>query len=259
MTEANKTGVRVAVGIGVAVAAAFCILVRDLLQDKPYYKTYRWHACAILIASGIIVSLVVWFMSRKQPSASLNSELCPSNGLTPQCPESDGGDEPVDSGQGSAFNKIVVGPVLITLAVIIMIIKPPGNNTSVQAKPVKSSAPVTNALPRASANAAAIPVAPATTAVAAVPAPVASVPTPPATTATEKLVQTDGPLSKPVQFPHLTLQGIIFNPGNPSVIIRGRAYFTGDYVEDAKITKIDSTSITLEYKGQRQVVPIKTI
>ncbi len=57
-------------------------------------------------------------------------------------------------------------------------------------------------------------------------------------------------------FPDVQLQGIIFNPTNPLVIIQGKTFGTGEYVEDARISAITQSNITLEILGHRRVIPM---
>lgn len=59
------------------------------------------------------------------------------------------------------------------------------------------------------------------------------------------------PTPPPVpQFPELKLQGISFNPSNPFALINGKTLSVGQKVSGARVTKIESDSVTLEWNGE---------
>jgi len=63
--------------------------------------------------------------------------------------------------------------------------------------------------------------------------------------------------NRPVVFPTLRLQGLIYRQPNPSALINGRTFFMGDYVGDAKVILIDTERVVLEQEGYYKVLAWK--
>lgn len=57
-------------------------------------------------------------------------------------------------------------------------------------------------------------------------------------------------------FPTLKLQGVIWHPKRPSVVINGKSLFKGEKVERAEVTEITSDSVTLVWKGEERVLTL---
>jgi hypothetical protein len=77
----------------------------------------------------------------------------------------------------------------------------------------------------------------------------------------EKPVEPPSPIKevvvpKPLTFPDLKIQGMVFRPPNSAIIINGKSFFVGDAIENAEIVAIDSNTVTLELNGQRKIVMI---
>ncbi len=69
------------------------------------------------------------------------------------------------------------------------------------------------------------------------------------------LAVTVKPIAKPA-FPEIRLQGIFYRVAKPSVLINSRTLFINDKVEGVKVIAIDRLSVTLEFEGQRRVLPL---
>jgi type II secretory pathway component PulC len=52
----------------------------------------------------------------------------------------------------------------------------------------------------------------------------------------------------------LKLKGIFYNRTNPRALINGRSLAVGDTVEGARVAKIEPDQVTLEWKGQTQIL-----
>lgn len=52
----------------------------------------------------------------------------------------------------------------------------------------------------------------------------------------------------------LKLQGVTYQPSNPSALIDGRTYFVGDSVGRAKVIAIDQEQVVVEQQGQTKVL-----
>jgi hypothetical protein len=63
-------------------------------------------------------------------------------------------------------------------------------------------------------------------------------------------------VAKTPEFPNVTIQGVIYRPPNTCVIIRGKPFFVGDFIEEAKIVEIERDSVTLQLNAQRKVLDI---
>jgi MFS family permease len=60
-------------------------------------------------------------------------------------------------------------------------------------------------------------------------------------------------------FPEIKIQGLVYRPPNNAVIIKGRSYFVGDNIENARLFAIYPTGIVLEIDGHYQTVPIDPV
>ena len=62
---------------------------------------------------------------------------------------------------------------------------------------------------------------------------------------------------KPVTFPKLKLQGIVFREPRPSALINGRTYFIGDEVEGARVFSVGPTNAVVEFQGQYKTLVLE--
>ena len=205
-------------GISVALVAAFCIIMTEVFQDKSYYETYKWYACAFLLASGIIM----WFAGMKISARGKNPPGQATNERPDHenVPDEDGAQ--ADTAPFFLFSPQYWGAVLVTFGIAVIFIVPMPSGPKVAASSAPAPPRQTNADPT---------LLPETNQMLAL-----------------------GPSPDPAPFPEVKLQGIIFKPGNPSVVIKGKAFFAGDYIEDAKLVAIERSYITLESQGQRKIV-----
>lgn len=206
-------------GIAVAMAAGFCLLLTGVIQDKGFYEQFRWHICAALIVAGAVMGLLGRILS-----APLSADET---------------EEPGAPGTSFPLFKMVFwGPMLMLFGVIIIFIAPKrtASREIVAAaratNEAKVNPPVTNKT------------AVATQAVVATQRPVAVPNVATQAVATQAVAK---PLPSP---PSFKLQGLSYRQTNPSVLINGRTYFVGDYVGEARLTAIHEHSATLEWNGQ---------
>jgi hypothetical protein len=75
---------------------------------------------------------------------------------------------------------------------------------------------------------------------------------PPATNEAPQPVPVAVTPMKPVVFPELKLQGIVYKQTNPSALINGRTYFVGDSIGETKLISITETNAVVELHGQRR-------
>jgi hypothetical protein len=77
--------------------------------------------------------------------------------------------------------------------------------------------------------------------------------------ATATVTATATPTNAPVaeEFPTLKLQGLIWDPQRPSVVINGKSLFVGEKVDRAKVTAIDQESVTVVWNGQQRVLTLR--
>jgi len=61
----------------------------------------------------------------------------------------------------------------------------------------------------------------------------------------------------PETFPTLKLQGLIWDPKRPSVVINGKSLFVGEKVDRVKVTAIDEESVTVVWNGQQRVLTLR--
>ena len=77
-------------GISVAIAATFCIIMTEVFQNKSYYGTYKWYICATFLVAGVVLGIVGKFLNarrRKQVSEeSSQSEATPEETVESQAP-----------------------------------------------------------------------------------------------------------------------------------------------------------------------------
>jgi hypothetical protein len=135
--------------------------------------------------------------------------------------------EPSDPSQDrrTSAHLLFWGPVLLTFGAIIFFVpyKPPDKAALPVAARTIAPTPQTSAPP----TAVGAPIAP-------------------------EVVVTNTPL----QFPDLKIQGIVFRPPKNAVIVNGRSYFAGDFIDNAKIFSIGADTVVLEIKGHYKVIPI---
>jgi len=61
----------------------------------------------------------------------------------------------------------------------------------------------------------------------------------------------------PETFPTVKLQGLIWDPKRPSVVINGKSLFVGEKVDRVKVTAIDEESVTVVWNGQQRVLTLR--
>jgi hypothetical protein len=76
---------------------------------------------------------------------------------------------------------------------------------------------------------------------------------------TNAAVATTPPTNAPVvpKFPALKLQGLIWHPQRPSVVINGKSLFVGEKVEQARVMAITPDSVMVVWKGEQQVLTLR--
>jgi hypothetical protein len=79
--------------------------------------------------------------------------------------------------------------------------------------------------------------------------------TPNAGVAATAPVSTNAPVAE--EFPTVKLQGLIWDPKRPSVVINGKSLFVGEKVDRVKVTAIDEESVTLIWNGQQRVLTLR--
>ena len=57
-------------------------------------------------------------------------------------------------------------------------------------------------------------------------------------------------------FPKLKLQSIVYRLSKPAVVINGEMLYTGDTIKEARILKIDRRAVTVEWRGQTNVLSL---
>ncbi len=212
-------------GIAVAMAAGFCLLLTGVVQDKSFYEQFRWHLCAALIVVGAVVGLLGRILSAPLSADETEEAGAPS----PPFP---------------LFRMVFWGPMLMLFGVIIIFIAPKRSASrelvaaARATNEAKATPPVTNKTAVATQAVAATQAVVATQRVVAVP-----------NVATQAVATQT--VAKPLPSrPSFKLQGLSYRQTNPSVLINGRTYFVGDYVGEAKLTAIQEHSATLEWNGQ---------
>jgi hypothetical protein len=61
----------------------------------------------------------------------------------------------------------------------------------------------------------------------------------------------------PETFPTLKLQGLIWHPQRPSVVLNGKSLFVGEKVEQAVVKAITPDSVTVVWKGEQRVLTLR--
>jgi hypothetical protein len=101
-------------GIWVALAAGFYILVNEVLQKYAFYETWRWHIYKILIGAGALIALLSKHLSKGSggdPKSSGKISLGPTK------PDEEGAAD-------SIFNPRYCGFILTTFGVIVRVVIP---------------------------------------------------------------------------------------------------------------------------------------
>lgn len=57
-------------------------------------------------------------------------------------------------------------------------------------------------------------------------------------------------------FPNLKVQGIVWQPSRPSVVINGKSLFIGEKIEKAKVIAIDQETVTVIWNGEQRVLTV---
>jgi hypothetical protein len=101
-------------GIWVALAAGFYILVNEVLQKYAFYETWRWHIYKILIGGGVLLSLIgKYFSKSSSPPKNANGKI--SFGPVAQEPEEN---------SAPIFSQRYCGFILSTFGVIVRVVIP---------------------------------------------------------------------------------------------------------------------------------------
>jgi hypothetical protein len=61
----------------------------------------------------------------------------------------------------------------------------------------------------------------------------------------------------PETFPTLKLQGLIWHPTRPSVVLNGKSLFVGEKVEQAVVKVITPDSVTVVWRGEQRVLTLR--
>jgi hypothetical protein len=61
----------------------------------------------------------------------------------------------------------------------------------------------------------------------------------------------------PETFPTLKLQGLIWHPQRPSVVLNGKSLFVGEKVEQAVVKAITPDSVTVVWRGEQRVLTLR--
>ncbi|HMJ64550.1 MAG TPA: hypothetical protein VK615_04300 [Candidatus Binatia bacterium] len=69
--------------------------------------------------------------------------------------------------------------------------------------------------------------------------------------ATTNVVATSAPT-----FPNLKVQGIVWQPSRPSVVINNKSLFIGEKIEKAKVIAIDQETVTVLWNGEQRVLTV---
>lgn len=197
-------------GISVAAAAIFCIVVTELIRDKAYYETFKWHACAFLGFAGIVLFGLGLFINKR---ARLAHAAATSRNNLDNLETSDAPHE-----QPLFADLAFWGPILVSFGIIILFIPYKAKEVPVAAR----VAPAAVKPPE--------------------PAPTPEPPPPPPTPGEHK----------PVVFPPVKLNGIIYRPPNSAAVINGKSFFVGDYLDNARVVEINEKKVVLELNSHRQ-------
>jgi hypothetical protein len=101
-------------GIWVALAAGFYILVNEVLQKYAFYETWRWHIYKILIGVGALLALIGKHFSKPSPAPQKDSGKI-----------SFGADNPdQDDTSTPIFSSRYCGFILTTFGVIVRVVIP---------------------------------------------------------------------------------------------------------------------------------------
>lgn len=57
-------------------------------------------------------------------------------------------------------------------------------------------------------------------------------------------------------FPQLKLQSIVYRLSKPAVVINGEMLYTGDTIKGARVVKIERMAVTLEWRGETNVLSL---
>jgi len=47
-------------GLSVAIASVFCIVIMEVFQDKTYYQIFKWYACGSFAVGGLLLVLLAF-------------------------------------------------------------------------------------------------------------------------------------------------------------------------------------------------------
>lgn len=101
-------------GLSVAAAAIFCIIVTEFIRDKAYYESFKWYVCAFFGLVGIVLFGLGLYINRHNRLAHASASAN----------KSDFGKEPSPAPyEQSIFADLAFwGPILTAFGVIILFI-----------------------------------------------------------------------------------------------------------------------------------------
>lgn len=201
----TKTMIWTILGFSVGIVAFFCVAVAETLVGKPVFEENRMYIAAVFTAAGV----VAWFLGRYFGARKREAQK-----------ENEEDDEITVTAQFVLFDLRYWGPMLMTLGVIALFIRPLRQEKIEVATPVRP------------------PVKQAVVVVAApLPEPVKP--------------------KAPVVFPVLKMQGVIFRETEPYAIINGQSYAVGDRLGEVTVKSIDRTGVVLELSGELKMLTLK--
>src|SRR4051812_34355214 len=101
-------------GISVALAAMFCIVMLEAFQDKSYYDEFKWYICTAFIVLGSVVLYI-----GKRLNATRRQERAQRVSPEDHSDEDSGDEEPF-----LLFNLAYWGTIMMLFGVIIVFIVP---------------------------------------------------------------------------------------------------------------------------------------
>lgn len=100
-------------GIWVALAAGFYILVNEVLENNAFYETWRWHIYKVLIGGGALIAAT-------SKRAKVQSRPAPANGDVRFSSD----DSDSDGASARIFSQRYCGFILTTFGVIVRVVIP---------------------------------------------------------------------------------------------------------------------------------------
>ena len=122
-------------GVSVALAAMFCIVMLEAFQNKSYYDEYKWYICAGFMVVGIALFLIGQRLSGVQRAARSQSQQTVD-------------DSSADDESFFLLNISYWGTVFIMFGIIIIFIVPTFRNKKDEKVVARAPSPATNAAPK---------------------------------------------------------------------------------------------------------------